>query len=196
METQYNFEEIWKKKKADVPDASEIKSKANKFRRKQLLSSLYNTLCLLISLGTVTWVWFSFPNLHFLTKSGMVLMLAALVIFIFQNFQKIRIINKINPSLSNQEYLKQMKMLQQKDLYLQTKGISVYYLLLSLGIAFYLFEFTQRMTLFWGIFTYSVTFGWILFGWIFIRPRKIRKEQKKISEVIQSLEKMEEDFLE
>lgn len=194
METNYNFEEIWKQKKTDLPDITEIRSKANGYKNKQKLYTICHMLSLFATFGMIVWVWQSFPDLHLLTKSGMVFALSALIIYIFQNFQKIKIINKINPALNNQKYLKQLKILQQKDLYMQTKGIGIYFILLSLGMAFYLFEFAQRMTIFWGIFTYSITFLWILFVWFYIRPKKIRKQQKKISEVIQSLEKIENDF--
>jgi len=194
METEYNFEEIWKQRETRLPDIETIKSKAQSFRKKQLWSSVYLTFCLLLSFGTIIWVWYSFPDLHFMTKSGMVFALSALMLYIFQNFQKIKIINKINPALNNQEYLKQLKILQQKDLYMQTKGTSIYYILLSLGMALYLYEFAERMSVFWGIFAYFITFGWILFGWFYIRPRKIRNQQEKISDVIRSLEKIENEF--
>jgi hypothetical protein len=194
METNYNFEEIWKQRKTDIPDIAEILSKSNAYKKKQMLISLLLILALFADFGIVAWVWFSFPELHFLTKAGIMLLVIAIVFFIFQNLQKMKIINKINPATSNQEYLKQMKILQQKDLYLQTKGISIFYIFLSLGIAFYLFEFAERMSVFWGFFTYFITFGWIFFGWFYIRPIKIRKQQKKIQDIISSLEKLEEDF--
>jgi len=194
METRYNFEEIWKQRETHLPDRKTIQEKAQFYSKKQLWSSILLILSLLASFGTIVWVWLRFPDLHFMTKSGMLFAVSALILYIFLNFQKIKIINKINPALSNQEYLKQMKILQQKDLYMQTKGISQYYLLLSLGMAFYLFEFAERMSLFWGIFTYTITFSWILFGWFYIRPRKIRNQQKKISQVILSLEKIENEF--
>lgn len=194
METNYNFEEIWKQKTPDVLDITEIQSKADAYRKKQMLASICLILSLFMTLGVVVWVWFRFLDLHLMTKSGIILVLIALVLYIFQNFQKMKAIRRINPALNSQEYLTQMKILQRKDLYMQTKGISIYYSLLSLGMALYLFEFAKRMEFFWGIFIYVVTFGWILFGWFYIKPRTIRKQQQKMKDVISSLEKVEEGF--
>lgn len=193
METQYNFEEIWKQKKANVPDVSEIKTKANIYRRKQWFTSVFLTLILLSDIGVFIWIWCEI-NLSYISKLGLIIVSVALAFYIFFNFQRMGILKKINPSQNHQEYLQQMKNLQKKDLYMQTKGMAIYFVLLSVGVAIYLFGLVKNRDWLWSAVIYVVTFGWILFGWFYIRPRRIRKGQKKISEVIQSLEKIEEDF--
>ncbi|SHK14761.1 hypothetical protein [Epilithonimonas mollis] len=196
METNYNFQDLWKQKETNTPDSRFIIKKANAYRKNQLLISSCLITSLLATCGVIIWVWVSFPDLHVLTKSGIMLIVTALLFFIFLNLQKVKIINGINPSLSNQDYLKQMKILQKKQMYIQTKGFTIYFLLNFFGLAFYLFEFTQRMSALWGAFTYSLIFAWILFVWFYIKPKRTRKQQQKIRQVIDSLESLEKGFSE
>lgn len=158
METRYNFHEIWNKKNTDIPNIKEIKGKASSYRKKQIWATIFQLFSLCISTGMIIWVWFRFPYLNILTKSGMILIFMALLMYIFQNFQKINIISKINPSVNNQEYLNILKTLQKKNFYMQTKGITIYYITLSLGMALYLFEFAMRMSLMGGMLTYGLIF--------------------------------------
>ena len=88
METNYNFEEIWKQKKTDIPGIKEIRSKANAYKKKQMMASVCHIFSLIMTFGMVVWIWYNFPELHLLTKFGMLFMLTALAIFIFQNFQE------------------------------------------------------------------------------------------------------------
>lgn len=194
MATNYNFQEIWNKKNTDIPNIKEIKEKANSYRKKQIRGTIFQIFSLCISTGMIIWVWFRFPDLNILTKSGMILIFIALSMYIFQNFQKINIISKINPSVNNQEYLQILKILQKKNFYMQTKGITIYYIILSLGMALYLFEFVMRMSLMGGILTYGLIFLWIVIVWIFIRPKQIKKQRNKLNTVINSLESLEKGF--
>lgn len=194
MEPNYNFQDIWNNKKTEIPNIKEIKEKANLYRKKQIRATIFQILSLCVSTGMIIWVWFRFPDLHILTKSGMILMFIALAIYIFQNFQKINIISKINPSLNNQEYLKILKILQQKNFYMQTKGINIYYIILSLGMACYLFEFTMRMSLMGGLLTYGLIFLWIIISWVFIRPKQVKKQRDKLETVINALQSLEKGF--
>ncbi|MEG2337107.1 MAG: hypothetical protein RSC04_05145, partial [Bacteroidales bacterium] len=47
----------------------------------------------------------------------------------------------INTSTTNHEYLATIRKVEQQQIYMQTKGLSTYYLLLSFGFAFYFYEF-------------------------------------------------------
>ncbi|SDF91402.1 hypothetical protein [Epilithonimonas hungarica] len=194
METNYNFQDIWKQKEVTAPDSKSIIKKANSYKKNQMLFSIFLSIQLLATIGVISWIWISLSHLYFFTKAGLMMILLALIFFSFLNLQKINILNKINPSLSNQDYLKKMKSLQQKQIYMQTTGLNIYFILLFLGMCFYMLEFVQRMTPFWGIIFFSTVLGWMFFVWFYIKPVRRKKQEQKMKEVIQSLESLERGF--
>ena len=44
------------------------------------------------------------------------------------------------------------------------------------------------MTLFWGIFSYVLTLGWIGFTWFYLRPKQIKKEEDRVNTLIAKFE--------
>lgn len=194
METNYNFQDIWNNKKTEVPNVQEIKSKAEKYRKKQIINDIRLIACLSLTFIFITGIWIFLDVQLFSTRFGIMLILLSIVIYVYLFWQKMNILRQINPSTSNQDYLKAVKLLEKKQLFMQNRGLGLYFLLLSVGFAFYFYEFALRMSLLGGILTYGLTFVWFLINWFFIRPRQIRKQKEKISVVIDSLETIEKGF--
>lgn len=189
-----NFQDIWNKKIVEAPSIQEIKSIADKYRKKKLFGTLFLMLWLIATAVGIILIWTIIDFKMVTTRFGIILILTALAIYIFFFFQNINVIRKINPSVSNQQYLSSLKKLQQQQIYMQTKGITIYYILLTTGFAFYFYEFALRMSTLGVILAYGLTFLWLLFVWFFLRPKQIRKQNKKISKVIDSLETIEKDL--
>lgn len=194
MPTNYNFQEIWNKKNIEVPDIKEIKAKAEKYRKKQILKDIGLIALLLLCAALVIAIWIFINFSFFTTKFGIILVLIAVSSYAYLVFQNVNILKKINTSATNQEYLAGMKKTEQQQIYMQTKGLSIYYILLSFGFAFYFYEFALRMSWLGVVLVYGLTFLWCAVSWFFIRPRQIRKQKEKISAVIGSLEKLEKSF--
>lgn len=191
-----NFQDIWNKKNAEIPNIQEIKSTADKYKKKQLFSTICQLLSLSATAIMIIIIWNTIDFKMFTTILGIVLILVALALYIYLYSQNINVIRKINPSISNQEYLASLKKLQKQQLYMQTKGISIYYVLLTVGFAFYFYEFALRMSISGAILAYGLTFLWLAVAWFFLRPRQIKKQNAKISKVIDSLETIEKDLTE
>lgn len=194
METNYNFQDIWKQKETAAPDSQSIIKKANSYKKNQLLFSISLSVLLLATLAVISWVWVDLSHMHLITKIGLIMILLALVFFSFLNLQKINILNKINPSLSNQDYLKNLKSLQQKQIYMQERGLNIYFILLSVGMCLYILDFAQRMAPIRGVITFAVAVGWMFFVWFYIRPVRRKKQEQKMNEVLQSVKSLEKDF--
>ena len=189
-----NFRDIWNKKNAEIPNIQEIKSTADKYKKKQLQSTTWHIFSLSFTTVMIIFIWNLIDFKMFTTTLGIILILIALVLYIYLFSQDINVIRKINPSISNQEYLSSLKKLQRQKLYMQTKGISIYYILLTTGFAFYLYEFALLMPRIGWILAYGLTFLWLAIVWFFLRPRQIKKQNEKISTVIDSLELLEKDL--
>lgn len=92
---------------------------------------------------------------------------------------------------SNAEHLANLLALKKKQQFLQTTLLNVYFMMLSLGIGLYMIEPTGHMTLFWAIIAYGITGVWILFSWLYLRPRQIRKQQTKLNDIIGKFENIQ-----
>ena len=196
MQTEnINFQDIWNNKNADIPNIQEIKATAEKYRKKQLSGTLLLMLWLMATAFGIIFIW-NVINFKMVTTSlGIILILIALAVYMYLFFQNINVIRKINPSISNQEYLSSLKKLQRQRLYMQAKGISIYYILLSAGFAFYFYEFALYMSTMVAFLAYGLTFLWLAIVWFFLRPRQIRKQNQKILKIIDSLETIEKDLI-
>lgn len=189
-----NFPDIWNKKSAEIPNIKEIKSAADQYKKKQLRFTIWHIFSLSFTAVMIIFIWNVIDFKMFTTSLGIVLILIALAMYIYLVSENINVIRKINPSISNQEYLASLKKLQKQQLYMQTKGISIYYVLLTAGFAFYFYEFALRMSTLGASLAYGLTFLWLAIAWFFLRPRQIKKQNEKISKVINSLELIEKDL--
>jgi tryptophan-rich sensory protein len=189
-----NFQDIWNKKSAEIPNIKEIKSTADKYKKKQLQSTLWHIFSLSFTACMIIFIWNIIDFKMVTTTLGIILILIALALYIYLFSQNVNVIRKINPSISNQEYLASLKKLQRQQLYMQTNGIGIYYILLTAGFAFYFYEFALRMSTLGGVLAYGLTFFWLAIVWFFIRPKQVRKQNEKISKVIDSLELIEKDL--
>jgi hypothetical protein len=66
--------------------------------------------------------------------------------------------------------------------------------MLSAGIGLYMIEPVSHMSLFWACFSYTATTVWILFNWLYVRPRSIKKQSVKLNVIIGQLEQMNEQM--
>jgi len=189
-----NFRDIWNNKNADIPNIQQIKTTAEKYRKKQLSGTVLMMICFLATAFGMIFIWNVINFKMFTTSLGIILILIALALFIYLSYQNVNVIRTINPSISNQEYLSSLKKLQRQQLYMQTKGISIYYILLCAGFAFYFYEFVLFMSTTVAFLAYGSTFLWLAIVWFFLRPRQIRKQNQKISKIIDSLETIEKDL--
>jgi hypothetical protein len=196
MEPNYNFQDIWKQKETSTPDSQSIIKKANSYKRKQLLIDIRMLACMLLTAIGIIVIWNLIDFQLFTTRLGIILILIAIGMYAYLFSQNISVIRKINPSTSNQEYLSAIKKLEKQQSYMQTRGISIYYILLGLGFAFYFYEFALLMPLLGVVLSYGLTFLWMAVTWFFIRPKQVRKQREKIAAVINSLETLEKSFKE
>ncbi|MEG1591266.1 hypothetical protein [Chryseobacterium sp.] len=194
MAPNYNFQEIWNNKNSDIPNIKEIKTKSEKYRKKQILKDIGLIALLLLTIAMIITIWVFIKISFFSTQFGIMLVLIGITMYSFLVYQNINILKKINTSTTNHEYLATIRKVEQQQIYMQTKGLSIYYLLLSFGFAFYFYEFALKMSWLGVLLTYGLTFLWGAVSWFFIRPKQIKKQKEKISTVISSLEKLEKSF--
>ncbi|WP_394759819.1 hypothetical protein [Flavobacterium sp.] len=191
--SEINLKDIWQSQTIN-PDinANEFILKAKKFQQKNrtkniLLNVLLGATALFIS-GLVLY----YQPKMIITKIGTLLVLIAIVM---QIIVSTKLFSKNTNNLSSSsDYLHELLEFQKKLVFSQTTIMSLYFILLSIGIFLYMIEYAMRMSTIGMLITYGITTLWIAINWFILRPRIIKKQQEKLNEIIADLENINKQF--
>ena len=184
MDDNQDFRELWKKQTATPVPADELLQKLKKLRKSQFNKMILSTAALSLTSLFIIWIWIVYDPQMATTKYGIIIIILAMAIFGYSYNRQYPILKQLDISKSNTEYLESLIALKKKQQHLHSTMLSIYFVMLGLGIVLYMIEYTMMMTTFWAIFAYTLTLAWIAFNWFFIRPRTIKKQQAKLDELI------------
>jgi len=190
MDSNIDFKNIWKQQTSNKPNLEELIGKLKKFRNQNLRKLILANIALIITSLLIIYIWYRFQPQMITTKIGIVLVILAMVMFLFAYNKMFMVFYKIDQTQSNNEYLQSLYVVKSKQKLMQTTVLNLYFIMLFLGICFYMYEYTSRMTIGSGILTYSVTLAWIAFNWFYLRPKTIKKQQGKLDELINKFEEI------
>lgn len=195
--TETNFKELWQAQNTTSnTDSKEIVLKAKHFQRKTRIKLLLSNLLLFATMLFIIGIVLYFKPQMITTKIGTILVLIAIIMQIATATKLITLIKESDTQTSNVEYLNQLLIIKVKQAVLQSFIMALYFILLGLGLALYMFEYVLRMTLLGGLLTYGITGLWIAFNWFYLRPKIIKKQQQKLNDSIAALENMNNQFKE
>lgn len=190
MNNNIDLKNLWIRQETTMPNEKEIFAKANKIKNEIRKESILLVLALLLTITIILLVWFN-ANLQMLTsKIGTTLIIVAIVLAIL-NATKF-LISPINKHITadNKMYLAQFLKLKQQQHFTQTILMNVYFILLSIGLALYMYEPTLRMSTTSMALAYGITFAWIAFNWLYLRPKTAKKQQAKLNAIIEKLQNL------
>lgn len=196
MDSNIDFKNLWQKQPVSQPNMEDLLLKLKQFKNSNFRKLIITNISLIATSGFIAFVWYYYQPQLITTKIGIVLTILAMVIYLFSYNKIFSTLNKTENTLTNNEYLQSLITLKSKQKFMQTTMLSLYFVLLSLGICLYLYEYTSRMTAFWAIFTYAITLAWIGINWFYIRPKTIKKQQIKLDELISKFETLNKQFKE
>ncbi|MCB9257263.1 MAG: hypothetical protein H6579_09045 [Chitinophagales bacterium] len=188
MDTNINFKSLWSEQKIATVNSKEIMEKIAAFKKKNLQRIILTNIALLFTSAFIIFVWLYYQPQFISTKLGIVLCILAMLIYLLVYNKSLSLFTAKNESLTNQEFLKTFKLIKKKQHFMHTKMLSFYYVLLSLGLALYLYEYTSRMTLVWAFVCYALSAGWIALTWFYFRPKQIKKQEKALQEILSGLD--------
>lgn len=190
-----NFDEIkdlWKSTgpEKDLPDTSEIISKIESTRKKIMRRNLISTITLCLTFAFIVWIGFKYDFEMITTKIGLMLVLFSIALGIICNIKLInRLSGKMDITSDASSYLQQQISFRSKQRTIQTKGLMIYFIILTAGLTLYEIEFAVRDLTF-GLIYYALTLGWMGFVWFILRKKTIAKQEKQINEQISMIEKL------
>lgn len=196
MDTNIDFKNIWKQQTSHQPSIEELLGKLKQFRLENLRKLiLINIMLIITSLG-IAFIWYRYQPQLVTTKIGIVLVILAMLIFLCAYNRLFMVFYKIDNTQTNQEYLQSLYIVKGKQKFMQTTMLNIYFMILFLGLCFYMYEYTLKMSAIPAIIAYTALLFWIGFNWFYIRPRTIRKQQAKINELINKFEEINNQFKE
>lgn len=196
METNLDLKKIWGKQYIPTTDVKEVFKKIEIYKSSKRKKAVMLNVLLFFTILFILFIWIYFKPQFIRTKIGIVLTVIAMILVIFFNSKMKDTFSKINENQSNFDYLNNLKSIKIQENYLQTKIMSVYFVLLSLGIVLYIYEYLSMMKPIVQSVFYLALILWIGFNWFVLRPRIIKKNQRQINDLIGQLERIENQLVE
>ncbi|AFU69498.1 hypothetical protein P700755_002771 [Psychroflexus torquis ATCC 700755] len=190
METNIDLKKIWNTQKIETPNVEILYTKANKLKSRSFLKLVMVNISLLLTIIFIGFIWYYYQPELVTTKIGIILTMLAMLVFLLPFSKQFSLLTKTKTELNSKEYLQQLIRLKEMQVYQQTTILSVYFILLSLGIGLYMFEYVSKMTMTWGIITYAITAFWFAINWFYLRPKAITKQNAKLNKLLVEFEKL------
>jgi len=179
---------------APAVHAKEIIHIVRKQRRAMLLRMAGSIGALLVTLPVMAWVFISYQPVYPTTRFSIVLCsLAVIAAIIVQGSFLKALISPLKEDVSNKAMLTALQKLQLRQKKFNARFISAYFLVLSIAMALYLFEFI-RGNVWFGIASYTLTFGWIAIAWFYLRPRAVKKQNASLDSMINHLNALQQEW--
>ncbi|MFT3679662.1 MAG: hypothetical protein QM791_05290 [Ferruginibacter sp.] len=184
MNSNIDFKSLWGRQQTVAPDTKELFEKAARLKKTNRTELVKMNILLTATAAFILFVWLHFKPEMISTKIGIVLIILAIIIYLFVYNIAVLPFIKNNNEVDNAAFLSRLLQLKKKQAFIQRTLLSVYFLLLAAGLCFYMFEYTSRMTLLWATVCYGITLCWVALNWFYFRPRAIKKQQAKINDLI------------
>lgn len=187
MTTNLDLQSLWNQQEVSPPNVQEILASAKKFKRKNRNKIVFQYISLIATLLIIGRLLISHTFELTTSTVGILLIIVAVSFYLIVSSKLLKVLFKSNLENNNSAYLNQLIELKQKQESLQTNIISIYFILLSLGLLLYLIEFALQGGWVFGCISYGLTGAWVAFNWFYLRPRGIKKQHAEINRMIDQL---------
>lgn len=194
MDNNINFNDLWAKQTSTEPSHADLLLQLKKMKQSNLRKLIITNCSLFATSVFIILIWVYYQPELLTTKIGIVLIILAMAIYVFAYNKSFMLLKNTTNTQSNSDYLKELLAIKAKQVFMQTTMLNLYFILLSIGISLYMYEYTSRMTTFLGIFTYGITALWVLFNWFYLRPKQIKKQLNELNEIINKFENINKQF--
>ena len=194
MSDNVNFKELWAKQTSIAPNPENLIAEIKKMNQYNLRKLVFTNILLIATSIFIILIWIYYQPQLLTTKIGIILIILAIVVFLLAYNKSYSLFKNYRNSQSKIYYLKNLLVIKAKQKFMETTMLNLYFVLLSIGVGLYMFEYTSRMKPIWGLVTYGITFLWILFNWFYLRPKQINKQRAKLDTIISKFEMVTEQL--
>jgi len=185
---ELDLSRIWKKQPSVSPDYNDLLNRIRGYKKGNMRKKIISNISLVATILIILSIWFLYDASTVYPKLGMSLIILAISISLIKFNQFYRTFNNLDKGLNNNEYLKTLLEIERKQKSIQVNFMNIYFILLSIGLLVYMYEFSLRMNNTTAIAAYGLTFGWITFVWIYLKPKMAKKQNAKLEKLVNSIQ--------
>lgn len=186
-----DFKKLWTDQSTPSPNVKELLKKIEQQRKQQYIRIIYFNVILAVTAVFILLVWIYFQPTLISTKAGILIIIVAMLIFGISYSKSLPILRKNIHETSNiKDFLTDLIALRKRQQFIQTTMLNIYFLLFSLGIGLYTYEYAIQMGALGGTIAYCVITCWIVLNWFLMRPWQIKRQEKMINGLIDNLTKV------
>lgn len=193
-EPDINFNQLWKEQTIPVCSSEAFLESIKNYQSKKVRSVVFLNLCFISTTIIILSIWIYFQPEKVTTKIGIILTILAILMSIFFGNKSLRSYKKLDKLQSNEAFLNLILDVKRQEQILQTRVLTIYFILLSTGIALYMIEYVMKMNKLSAVLSYAVFTIWISLNWFVFRPRAIRKSNKKTEALIKQFKQLKSQF--
>lgn len=190
MDNNIDFKGLWKQQVVNSPNIEELLAKLKHFKKTSLRRLILTNAMLIATCVLILLIWYYYQPQFLSTKIGIVLNVAIMAIYLLVYNRLFDAYKELDNTDSNAAYLQKLIAIKTKQKFLQSKMLSIYFVVLGLGTCLYMYEYASMMSFLWGFFVYAVLLFWMGFVWFYLRPRQIVKENSKIDTLIDTFQRI------
>ncbi|WP_299390584.1 hypothetical protein [uncultured Gelidibacter sp.] len=188
MSANIDFKNLWRQQEVQQPHFEELMRNLKHYKSKGLKRLILINVLLFITIMCLIMIWYYFQPQLITTKIGILISIFAMVIFVLSYNSLFKYYKATPETESNSAYLQSLIVVKGKQKFIQTTMLQVYFILLSLGICLYLYEYLIMMPRVVGVSFGVLTLAWLAFVWFYLRPKTIKKQEEKLDTLIKKFE--------
>ena len=191
MDNQIDLKGLWVRQSAvKAPDVAGLVAEAGKIKRKIRGRLVLTNVCLVGSIGWVAYVGLYYHFRFVTTTIGILLTMLAMMFYAVAANGLLMARLGADPEEDSAGFLRDLLVIRQRQERLHGILLHVYFVLLTAGVGLYIIEFLVHMRLVWAFLAAGATFGWIVFTWVYLRPRATKKQLGPLQDVIGRLQEV------
>jgi len=129
-----------------------------------------------------------------LSYIGLFVLLIGMIVYLVLQIGDYRTIARHDLTLNPGAYLNSLKEYQKRRAYLYGRFYYAFVLMICVGISLYTVEVLNNKPFIFRVIYYAVCTAYILFCTFYLKDKLIQREEKRVSYLIERLERLEEQF--
>ncbi len=182
---------VWKEQKANNLSSEQVLNNINSNRNKMATKLLLGVIAMLLSVVVMVYIWLNIDFKQYLTHIGLSMMVSLVFLYSILILKNLLRLRNTNTLLTPKEHLIQLKKVQTQQMGMSKYYMNIYFAVLTIGLLLYYIEVLAEASLLLKLAAYSITIAWLLYAKFVINKKSSIKSQKKLEEMISTLEKIE-----
>lgn len=194
MKSDVDIKTLWDNQQVPPADFSLVRRKIERFRLRRIIDSAAIVILMLSVIALGLFIWIYWPPQLITTKIGLILSLSGFMLPLLSFGWLLYLYHKLKKDRPCAVYLEHFSALKKQENRQQNIILNAYFLLLSVGLTFYMYEYTFFQSWQKGAIAYAILLAWIALNWFVFRPRLIKKRKREFADLMKDIEGQKSQF--